>query len=177
MSLDVGAGADLELGPISLQAIAGLGASLDSMTTALKALRQVEKAYQFGSVEVALRGSGVADSAGDTLIIDMGGPSHGRLWQLRRIAIGGVTWDTMVGGSALIIQSANQPSKKPPLPDIADAVASLPTNGFYSTGQVIVRHPNHLFVIIDSPDETVNYSVGGQATDMPDSRHTITTPD
>ena len=177
MSLDAEVGGAVELGPLSLNAIAGLGASFDGMATELKKWRNLEKAYQFGSVEVALRGSGVVDSNGDTLIIDLGGPTYGRLWQLRRIIIGGVTWDTMVGGAALVVQSANQPSVEPPLPDIADSVASLPSNGFYSTGQVIIRHPNHLFVLITGPDETVNYSVGGQATDMPDSRHTITTPD
>jgi len=170
---DVGAG----VGPLSVEILAGLKASFDGLTSEMRKRRQLEEAYQFGAVEVALRGSGMSDSGGDTLIIDLSGPTYGRLWQVRRVTVGGPLWTTSVGGSVLFVVSSNQPSAAPPLSDIADEAATLPTNGFYSTGQFVVRHPNHLFVLILSPDESKGYAAGGAATDFPDKRQPITTPD
>jgi hypothetical protein len=178
MSLGAEVDAEVDLGPLVFELMGGIKASLDGLTAAIKRTRQIEEAYQFGAREIALRGASTSDSGGDTLIIDLGGPSYARVWQTRRLVIGGSTWTATVAGSALVVVSANQPSSSGvPISDIGDEVGTLPSNGFYSTGQLIVRHPNHLFVVILTPTAATNYGVGGAATDLPDSRVPITVPE
>lgn len=176
MTLEAEGGGGVELGAFSLKTLVGIAASLDGIQQQLSRLRRYEEAYQFGAVEIALRGAGQSSSGGATLAIDLGGPSYGRLWQIRRVAIGGALWTSTVAGSALIVVSPNQVTA-PPMSDVADQAATLPNVGFYSTGQLIVRHPNHLFVVILTPTVSTVYGVGGAATDLPDSRHPITVPD
>lgn len=176
MTMEAEVGGGIELGEFSLKALAGVQGSFDGVLHELKKIAKYEEAYQFGAVEVALRGSASSDAAGDSVVIDLGGPAYGRLWQLRRLVVGGALWTSTVAGSALVVVST-QRSSTPPLPDIADQAPSLPNVATYSTGQVIVRNPNHLYVVFLSPTASTLYAVGGAATDIPDSRHPITVPD
>lgn len=176
MSMDALVGGGVELGEFSLKALAGVEAAFDGVMEQLKKVRRNEEAYQFGAVEVVLRGSATSDSAGDSLEIGLGGPAYGRLWQIRRVAVGGVLWSTSVNGSALLVIGSTK-NLNPPLTDVSDEVASLPSNSFYSTGQLVVRHPNHLRVVILSPSATTNYAAGGSATDLPDKREKISVTD
>jgi hypothetical protein len=174
--MQAGLDGDLELGEFSLKALAGVQASFDGVLQHLKKIQKNEEAYQFGAVEVALRGSATSDSGSDTLVIDMGGPANQRLWQIRRLTVGGALWTSTVAGSALVVVSTTT-SLTPALPDIADQAATLPNVATYSTGQIIVRNPNRLFVVFLTPTASTQYAVGGSATDLPDRRHLITTPD
>ena len=174
MSIDAEVGAEVELGGFSLQTLLGMAASLDGIHQSLKKLHNLEEAYQFGAVRVKLANSSTSNAAGNSLEVGLGGPTYGRQWQVRRITIGGSLWTTAVEGSALLVVGPTV-STNPPLTDIADEVASLPSNGFYSTGQLIVRHTDHLRVVILSPTASTVYAVGGVATDMPDKREPIRT--
>ena len=93
---------------------------------------------------------------------------------MRRLTIGGVLWTSTVAGSALVVVGPSQ-TVTPPLPDVNDSVAALPNNGFYSTGQLLVRHPDHLRIVILNPTASTQYSVGGTVTEMPDKREPIRT--
>ena len=172
MSLDAEVGANVELGSFSLAAIAGLGATLDGIHHELKRLRNLEEAYQFGAVKVRLSNSGSSDSAGDNLEIGLGGPAYGRLWQVNSVVIGGNLWTSTVGGTALLYVAATKMAT-PPLTEVVDEAGSLPTVGQYSTGQIIVRHPSHLRIVILSPTASTAYAAGGWATDLPDNRAPI----
>ncbi len=176
MTVAAGVSGGIELGEFSLGAVVGLKASMDGLAQRISRLLRYEEAYQFGAVEVALRGAAQSDAAGDSLVIDLGGPAYERLWQVRRVTIGGVSWSSTVAGQALVVVSANRASN-PPISDVADQAATLPNVGYYSTGQLIVRHPNHLYIVVLTPTASTNYGVGGAATDLPDSRHPITVPD
>lgn len=166
----------IELGELSLGAIMGVGAKFDGLAAQLRKLAAAQDAYQFGAVEIALRGAAQSDAAGDTLAIDLGGPPYMRLWQVRRLTVGGALWTSTVAGQALVVVSPNQVTS-PPLSDVADQAGTLPSVAYYSTGQLIVRHPNHLVVVVLTPTVSTTYAVGGAATDLPDSRHPITVPD
>lgn len=172
MSLDVGAAAEVDLGGLSLQTLVGMAASLDGIREQLKALHDLEEAYQFGGIQVRLSNTGTTDSSGDTIEIGLGGPSYGRLWQLRSLSVGGPLWTTMVSGSALVVVGSAR-NLTPPTTDIVDEAGSLPSVAQYSTGQVIVRHPNHLRIVILSGTDSQQYVVGGYVTDMPDKRERI----
>lgn len=174
--MDAGLAGGIELGEVSVGALIGVRASVDGLAKEMERLRRAQDEYQWGAVEVALRGASNSDAAGDSLVIDVGGPAYGRLWQIRRLAIGGALWTSVVAGTALVVISPNR-SASPPLSDVADQANSLPLPAFYSTGQLIVRHPNRLSVVILTPTASTTYAVGGAATDLPDRRHAITVPD
>ncbi|MDE1881986.1 MAG: hypothetical protein KGI89_15740 [Euryarchaeota archaeon] len=169
MSIDTEVAAGAELGPFSLKTLVGLAASVDSMATELKRLRQIEEAYQFGPLEVPVRASATADAAGDTIVLDLGGPSFERKWQVRRISVGGLQWTTTAAGKALIVVQSSK-NATPATADVADYAASLPLPAFYSTGQLIVRNPNRLYVVILGPTANQAYVAGGSVEDLPDKR-------
>jgi len=158
-----------EVGGFSLDAIVGLKASLDGLTTELRKRRQMEAAYQGGAVEVMLRNAAVSASTGN-LIMGLGGPPYGRLWEVKRLTVGGALWTSSVAGQAIVVISPASGQTAPPLNDVADQASTLPNVAYYSTRQLVVRHPNHLFIVILSPTATTQYSVGGQASDFPDKR-------
>lgn len=172
MSLDADVGAGFELGPFSLKTLVAIQAGLETLAQRLEDIRRVQESYQFGPVEAPIRASAFSDSAGDTLVLDMGGPSYERKWQVRRISVGGQTWTTSVNGKALVVVSSARNSN-PATTDVADYASSLPLPAFYSTGQLIVRHPNRLFVVILSPSASTQYVAGGSVEDLPDKREPI----
>jgi hypothetical protein len=169
------AGAGVELGDVSLGAVAALGASVDSLTKHMRNVAKIEEEYQFGVRDNQIRKSVTSPSSGN-FSIGLGGPAFGREWQLRRLVIGGALWSSVVAGSAiLVIGSVPAGEMTPPLPDIVDDSASLPNAAFYSTRQVVLRHPNHLYVVILSPTASTVYAVGGAYADYPDKRTPLDT--
>lgn len=173
MSLGIEAGAEVELGGFSLQTLIGMATSLNGIHEQLKSIRKYEEAYQFGAVKVQLGNTASSDSASDSLEIGLGGPAYGRLWQINSLVIGGDLWTTTVLGTALVVVSAIK-TTTPPLTSIVDEAGSLPSVAQYSTGQIIVRHPAHLRIVILTPTASTQYAAGGVATDLPDNRQPIT---
>ena len=172
MSLGAEVDAEVDLGPLVLQALVGLGASMDTLNKHLKKLHDLEEAYQFGAVKVQLRNS-VTSPASGSFEIGLGGPAYGRLWQVNSLVIGGVLWTSTVGGNAIVYVGPVK-NLTPPLTDVVDQAGSLPSVAQYSTGQIIVRHPSHLRIVVLSPTATTAYAAGGTATDMPDARAPLT---
>lgn len=176
MSLDAEVEAGFDLGPFSLKALAEIGATLNGMHKQLKKLAAYEEAYQFGATSVALRGTTTTDSAGDSAEIGLGGPTYGRLWQIRTLAVGGSLWTTTVAGTALVVIGPSR-TVTPALTDIVDESTSLPNVTQYGSGQLVVRHPNHLRIVLLSPTAATVYAAGGWATDLPDHRQPISVTD
>ena len=170
MSMGAEVEAEVDLGPLVLESIVGLKASFDTVAKELKKAREVEDAYQRGAVSVPLRQSAVSNAAGSTIVMDMGGPQYGRLWEVRRITVGGALWTSTVAGQGLLIVTSSSGQVTPALYDIADQSPSLPNVALYSSRQLVVRHPNHLFLVILTPTATTQYAAGGEATDLPDRR-------
>lgn len=168
--------AEVDLGPLVLESIVGLKASFDSVAKELKKARDIEDAYQRGAIEVPLRQSAVSGATG-SLLMGLGGPAYGREWQVKRLTIGGSLWTSTVAGTALVLISPSSGQLLPSTSDIADQAAALPSVAYYSARQLVVRHPNHLYVIILTPTAITQYAVGGEATDLPDRRIPIRTID
>lgn len=163
-------GAGLSIGEMSLGALVEIKASIDGLAKQVNRLVALEEQYQTrGPVQVPLRASGTSPSSG-AFILDLGGPSYGRLWEVRRLIIGGNNWGSTVGGRADVIISSTRPSLNARnLADIVDEAVSLPSRAFYSSGQVVLRSPDRLYVVIANPTASTAYSVGGAGYDVPDS--------
>ncbi len=163
---DISAG--LSLGELHLRALAGIQASLDDMSERMARAHAAEVDYQLhGPVQVSMRRAQVSDAAGDTLLLDLGGPSWGRLWEVRRIVVGGATWSSVVGGTAQILTSSTADAT-PALTDVVDDAAALPSRAFYSSGQVVLRNPQRLVIVVLAPTATTTYAAGAAGFDVPD---------
>ncbi len=171
MTLDARGFAGIELGPLSLDALAKVHAGLDTLTKQLVQIKADEAAYQrHGPVSVPLVASGVVDSNSDPVYLDLGGPAYGRVWEVRQLVVGGITWATTVAGTAPVLVQANAPNAQSgvSLLNVQDCATALPAVAFYSSGQFRVRHPNHIWVVILSGTASTPYGAAGDAFDMPD---------
>jgi hypothetical protein len=175
VSLGAEVDAEVDLGPLVFELMGGLKASLDTLNQHLRNIAKVEAAYQGGVIEVPIRKVAASGATGN-LVIGCGGPAYGRIWEVKRLTVGGVLWTTTVAGQALVVVgSVSDGQVTPPLTDVADQAASLPDIAYYSTRQLVVRHPAHLFVVIVAPSATTQYAVGGQVSDFPDKRNALDT--
>ena len=162
-------GAGINIGEASFGALLDIKASVDTLGDLTRELLRQQEAYEeYGPVQLALRAAGVSAASG-VLIMNLGGPSYGRLWEVRRLIIGGATWGATVAGRGDIVVAANTPNAtNRSLPDIVDVAASLPSVAFYSSGQIVLRNPQQLYVVIVNPTATTQYAVGGGGFDVPD---------
>ncbi len=176
MSLGAEADVGLELGPFSLGILGEIRAGLNTIAKELRDIRRIQDAYQFGPKDIEFRDSKSSDASGDTIVLNLGGPSYERQWQVRRISVGGSLYTSTVAGKALVVVGSSR-NATPSTADVADVASSLPLTAFYSTGQLIVRHPNRLYLVILTPTASTQYVGGGVATDMPDKRTALVTSD
>ena len=174
--MTIEAEAELDLGPLVLNALVDLHAGINTLNKHLRNIAKLEQAYEFGAQQVPLRTSSVSGTSG-SLVFDLGGPTRGRLWELKRLVVGGAAWTSAVNGTMLIVVSPSAGQLTPALPDIVDQANSLPIVATYGTRQVVVKHPNHLFAIVLTPSSSTTYAVGGEATDFPDKLLPITLED
>ena len=147
---EAGLGAHFELGPVSLAAMAGLTSATQQLAKAQSDWIEQEKEYQrLGPVFVQMLASGTVDSGSDPLIMDLGGPAAGRVYEVRQLIVGGLLWSTTVAGNAR--SWCNQTR---PLPILRPASGpcrtwlQLAERGFLLLGQFRVMHPNHIFVVV-----------------------------
>lgn len=160
--------AELGIGDVHLRALVDLGSEVASVKKVMQRALDLQALYQFAGKNVKLQGTATSDSSGDTMTIGLGGPAVGRKWEVQRIVVGGVQWTSTVAGSALYVIGGDTHNTAPALPDIVDETASLPKMAFYSTGQIVVRNPQHLYLVIVAPTASTQYAAGGQALDLPD---------
>lgn len=143
--------------------------TIDPLRREMHELLRLERRYQEdGPVEVVLRGSPAIGGTGANVSVDLGGPAVGRKWELRHLSVGGANWSSVVAGTAELYIAASDPLAGRNLADLVDQAVTLPDLAFYQADQVMVRNPDHLYVVIVSPTSSAQYAVGGGAIDRPD---------
>lgn len=172
-------GAGLSIGEASVGTLVDLKLSIDGMCDQVKRLHEryeaLEKRYQFaGPVQLQLRTSVVSPGSGNAAF-GLGGPKVGRLWEIRRLLIGGALWSSTVAGTAEIYVTsapASQALNSRNLADMVDQASGttppLPSKAFYSSGQLILRFPQELHIVLVSPTASTQYVASGAGYDMPD---------
>jgi hypothetical protein len=176
MSMGAEVDAEVDLGPLVFELMGGLKASLDTLNKRLRNIARVEEAYEFGATQQPIRGVSNSPASG-SFSFGLGGPTYGRMWEVKRLVVGGVQWGTSVAGQAVFFVSPVGGQATPSLADVVDQAATLPDVAYYSTRQLVLRHPNRLHVLILSPTASTTYVVGGEATDLPDKRTALTSED
>lgn len=115
-----------------------------------------------GRVEVD---SGIAVTA-TNLILEIGGPAQGRLWDVSRIVIGGNLPTTAAAGAAYVyVSSAPSGSVPTSITEWVDTAATLPLNAFYSPSQVFLRYPERLYVVVVGGTNAQQYTAGARIVD------------
>lgn len=170
-------GGSVSFGDLVLGAKVDILAALDGIHKRLASIEALERRYQEeGPTFVALAGNVTVDASQDNAYIDLGGPSYGRVWEVRSLIIGGITWATTVAGTGQIMVASTKPSSTPPVGTLQDVATSMPAKAFYSSGQFRVLHPNHIFIVVVGGTASTLYSAGGDALDMPAiGLHAVTT--
>ena len=166
-----GAWLEATLGPLTAKLELAVDA-ISKQTASLDRLIAFQAAYQQdGPIQLRLRGTGTSNSAGDSFTIDLGGPATMRLWEIRGVVVGGLTWSSTVSGTAELYIGSNVSTARP-LSEIVDQASgstpSLPSVATYSSGQVVLRNPEHLYLVIVSPTASTQYLAGARGFDVPD---------
>jgi hypothetical protein len=153
------------VGDLYLDALLDIGAGIHTTKEKLDKILEQEANYQRqGPVQLQLRGNSAGAATGN-IGFGMGGPKRGRLWEIRRLTIG------VVAGTALIFISSVAAAIDVvgmTLADTVDEAPSLPNNSFYSSGQIILRYPQELKIVILTPTANTQYTAGGSGWDLPD---------
>jgi len=116
-------------------------------------------------VAVRIIGSGVGPASG-SLIFSLDGPALGRMWALRRLAVGQANPTTTTTGAAYFFAGS----------DTFDAgqlntnqwlayMATLPAVAYYANEQALLKYPEKLICLITSPVEGDTYIVSGFGLD------------
>jgi hypothetical protein len=120
--------------------------ALDRLSNQVGRLVQQPSSVHFEKV-------GNVDANGDDMVIALRGPEQGFEWYVMQVAVGGLTWATTAAGKALLVVTAMElpstgASSVAGLASIRDEADSLPLPAFYSRGQIPLKWPEKLSIII-----------------------------
>lgn len=85
-------------------------------------------------------------------VVALGGPDQGHLWYVRRLIVGGQSWDDTAAGTAQVFVSAADFRLQTvaggafPITDLRDQADTLPDVAFYGHGEVPLHAPQRLYV-------------------------------
>jgi len=146
---DTEADTELDLGTV----IAGLSRHIDDFGTML-----AESTIR--PRQIRLSANGVADAAGNALIVFDTCP-QGSEWGLFQFVVGGVTWETAAVGSAIVFIASSPPTNPDlgiPLFNVLDEAPSMPNVSFYLEHQIFCRPAEALCVKIVGGTATQQYA-------------------
>lgn len=92
-------------------------------------------------------------------IMDLGGPSMGRVWEVRRAWAGGLSVTTAAGGEAWFVKQGAPPTDLN-VANLVDFANPLPLTGFYGTHQFFVVQGEHVYVLITGGTNSQQYVAG-----------------
>ena len=140
-----------------------IGKSLDDVQTQIKNLEaKLEKNVP---VDYSTSAAGVFVT-GTPLVLELGGPDKGHMWEVSQIAIGGTEINVTAAGSAGAYISALPTLAGAGLTNLADVWASLPNVVNYGTAQQTVNDAESLFVIVFGGTNAQTYVASAQMRDF-----------
>lgn len=140
-----------------------LSAALKATTDALSRRNDLEDRLM-RSIPIAaqIQGSGVFPSSG-SLIFDLGGPTAGKAWVLRRLFISGVDPTATAAGSAYYFISSSLSDNALVAASCFDFANALPLKAFYSSRQVVLTYPQRIVCKVVSGTSAATYQASGFA--------------
>lgn len=100
------------------------------------------------------------------------GPASGRIWLLRRLVVGGISWGTSAAGSCevyVVAMPGVNVAALRPLNNLVDEAASLPNKAPYSNEQIVVRHNEGIHLVIVGGTVAQQYVANMSVLDIPET--------
>lgn len=177
VDVDLDTKAGLHVGPLLLKAVLGLQASLDKTLAHLEEERKrhvaAERAYAQGVHDIPVQATGTSAGAGD-LFFTLGGPSAGRMWEVKSLVIAGTTWKATATGDGIVYRMPADVTKAGPTFAIVFASgssgSSLPAFTTFGARQLVLHYPDRLSIHIAGPTATTQYIAGGTVLELPDEQ-------
>ncbi len=151
---------------IDLSFFVSLGASLGSLVDTMRADQDRRTSMMPPSNE-QLFSSAVATSSG-IVTLDLGSVPQGRVWQIRRLVVGGITVGTAADGKAYAFAQGAPPSDQA-LTDCVGIYAALPTLEKFGTHQLFLQAPEHLWVVFTGASNGQQYAASARVEDWDDA--------
>lgn len=158
---------------------AKVSATLDVLThasrtthqAARRALDLLDQAGQLYPSPGRLAASTITPAANtNPVVLDLGGPSQGRVWEVRNLVVGGALPTTVVAGRADVFVSGAGASQQPnSLLDWRDYASTLPNAALYGAGDLALIYPENLFVVLTGYTVSTQYLALAGITDRLDS--------
>jgi hypothetical protein len=135
---------------IDLSIFAKLGVQIETLAEQQKAAadRDRRKMDCIPS-DYTANGNATVDAGADPIFIDLGQPSQGRIWEVRRIIVGATIASATATGSVFVFQQGLKPADL----NVANLVdlytlGVFPQRAFYGAHQFIVRPGEHIWVVV-----------------------------
>lgn len=139
--------------------------------------RRLERRKRLVPMDFDASAAGNFPAAG-VLVLPLGQPSQGRIWEVRNWSCGGVTWGTVATGSATLggtgaygkLQGGGQGvggNTAPPTQEVQDAFATLPNVRQIGTRQLVVNSGETLCAVVSGGAVGQQYVAHAYVIDYP----------
>lgn len=150
-------------GGLGLDFWVGLGASLGTLVNDMRADRDAAAASTPDPPgDTPLFQAGLI--VGGTLTLDLGSVPQGRVWQIRRLIVGGIKVTTTAAGTAYAFAQGAPPTDLN-LTSCVDIFSSLPQGNTYGTHQLFLLPGEHLFVVFQGATNGQQYAASARVED------------
>lgn len=150
----------------SLDLFLSVGASIGSLADEMRADRDRRNAMSPPSNEQLFK-AGVA-ATGKNLILDLGSVPLGRVWQIRRLIVGGVDVTTTAAGAAYAFKQGAPPSDLN-LTNCVGIYATVPAIEKFGTHQLFLLANAHLYVVVVGGTNLQQYAAAADVEDWEDT--------
>jgi len=148
---------------VGLDFFISLGASLGSLTDAIQSDRADRAKRNKAPGDEPLFKSGTVPSSG-VLHLDLGSVPQGRVWQVRRLIVGGATVTTAAAGSAYAFAQGARPLDLV-LTNCVDIFLTLPQGDTFGTHQLFLLPGEHLWVVFSGATGGQQYTASARVED------------
>ena len=112
---------------------------------------------------VDLTASAQCPTPSASFVLDLGTPSQGTFWEVRKVVVGGMDFTVDVFGSAGLYLSGSPSVAASGLNNAEDWSAFLPSIKHYATGALYVRASEHLFLVVVNATAGQTYVANARA--------------
>jgi hypothetical protein len=152
-------GTDDDSGGLDISFFIGLNASIGKLADSVQADMDRRNKFQ-PPQDNPLFQSGVFPASGD-LTLDLGSVPLGRVWQIRRLIVGGATVTTTAAGAAYAFAQGAPPADVN-LTNCVDIFLTLPQGNTYGTHQLFLLPSAHLWVVFAGGTAGQQYAAAAQ---------------
>lgn len=154
---------------LGLDFFISLGAKIGSLADAIDSDRTDRQSRQQAPGDAQLNGAAVATSAG-LVLIDLGSVPQGRVWDVRRLVVGGATVTTAAVGVGYVFAQGAPPNDKA-ITGCVDIFSSLPMGNTYGTHQLFLLRGEHLWILISGATPGQQYGASCRIEDWAETTY------